>query len=217
MEVTENSGSTSHPRARGKEKRSGLSESKGLEEWPYQAGIQMWGLPVSAGASRAQGMDPPSWNSSLRTRGQWLGLVSPTGILWGLLRRVGTRTHCHQQGEQSLLRWHWQEQKTKQFQESPPAFQSPFSVPYCQSVTGTSYSRRNVAWWPLSYSKHLNGFPSGGPCSPSLFHPIASHPRTWQNLSVPSGIPVLYKFPETHLSSHCSSLQKLLVTNWFSL
>ena len=81
MEVTENSGSSSHPRARGKEKRSGLSESKGLEEWPYQAGIQMWGLPVSAGASRAQGMDPPSWNSSLRTRGQWLGLVSPTGIL----------------------------------------------------------------------------------------------------------------------------------------
>ena len=39
--MTENSGSSSHPRARGKEKRSGLSESKGLEEWPYQAGIQM--------------------------------------------------------------------------------------------------------------------------------------------------------------------------------
>ena len=119
MEVTENSGSSSHARARGKVKRSGSSESKGLEEWPYWAGIQMRGLPVSAGASGAQGMDPPTWNSSLRRHGLSLGLVSPGWMLWGLFRRVGTRTHCHQQGEQSFLRWHWQEQKSKQFQESP--------------------------------------------------------------------------------------------------
>lgn len=83
MEVTENSGSSSHARARGKEKRAGSSDSKGLEEWPSRAGIQMWGLPVSAGASGAQGMDPPTWNSSLRRRGPWLGLVSRGGMNGG--------------------------------------------------------------------------------------------------------------------------------------
>lgn len=45
------------------------------------------------------------------------------------------------------------------------------------------------------------------------FSPITSQPRTWQSLPAPSGIPALYKIPETHLSSHCSSPQKLLVTH----
>ena len=65
--------------------------------------------------------------------------------------------------------------KIKTIPRIPSASQSPFSVTYGQSVTGTSYSRRDMAWWPLSYSKDLNDFPSGRPCSPSLLHPIASH------------------------------------------